>query len=199
MKGRYWNLLMMCIFVLSIAACSGGSGGSPGTSGSEETGILIKAASVSKESPDIDVFQNPTLCDGEPEDAITREDANIDLDLERINPNVISDPLPASVEECTITYLKANQDPAAPILDSLTIYPNCILGDGTNSCAVTLIDISRKTKYANDVLFQGINAPAEYPTHYVARYYCKYKNNFGDEGFFQVEFDMWLADFDTCA
>jgi hypothetical protein len=188
----------MFIFAAAVSACSGGSGGSPGVTDPGDTGILVRAVSVEKESPDIDVFSNPVACDGEPEEPLTREDATLNIDVQRINQNVISDPLPASIEQCTITYLKANQDPGAPVLESLTIYPNCILQDGTSSCEITLIDISRKVTYANAVLIQGGNSPAEYPTHYVARYYCKFKNNFGDEGFFPVEFDMWLADFENC-
>lgn len=198
MKGRYWNLLLIFMWAVSVAACSGGSGGSPGVTSPEDTSILVKAVSVEKDSPDIDVFSSQTACDGEPEEPLTREDATMNIDIERVNQNVISDPLPASVEECTITYLKAIEDPASPILESLTIYPNCILQDGENSCSVTLIDISRKVKYADAVLFEGTHSPAEYPTHYVARYYCKFRNSFGDEGGFPVEFDIWLADFETC-
>ncbi len=199
MKGRYGLLLFICLFVVSVAACTGGSGGSPGITDPSDTGLLVRAVSVEPESPDLDVFSNPIGCDNDqPEEPLTREDATLNIDVTRLNQDVISDPLPASVEECTITYLKANEDPAAPALTSLTIYPNCILQDGTNSCNVTLIDIARKNAYASSVLFQGVNSPAEYPTHYVARYYCKFKNNFGDEGFFPVEVDIWLADFENC-
>ncbi len=60
---------------------------------------------------------------------------------ERRNDSGLSDPFPASVEECTITYLKAIEDPSSPIIPSLTIFPNCTLTASTSEapteCTVT--------------------------------------------------------------
>ncbi len=198
MKRRSLSFVIchLSFVILFLWGCGEGPG-SPGSSGSEDTGINIKSVSITRETPDIDVYSCPDCCAGGSEPGLTREDATISIESEKLNPNSTVDPYPASVEECTITYKKAIEDPSSPIIESLTIYPNCPIIEGSNSCSVTLIDITRKIAYW--VAFQGdINIPAEYPTHYIAQYKCKYVNRFGDDGSFQVEYDFWLADFDMC-
>ena len=197
MKVKYNYLSILLIFFVTLAGCGGGdSGGAPGTSGN--TGILIKAVSISSKSPDLDTAIH--LCtDGKPEPGLFREDATITIAADNLSTDAAFDAFPASVEECTITYKKANEDPAAPILESLTIYPNCaFVKKDDNVCNVTLIDIARKQFYWN-TLQGGTVLPVEYPTHYIAVYKCKYKNNFDKTGYFQVEHDIWLADFQMCA
>jgi len=199
MKGKVFIAGLMILISLSLFSCGGGTAGAPGTSGSEDTGILITAVSITSETPDLDT--NTHLC---PPDfttsespAIHRDDAVLTIDTAKLNANLISDPFPASVEQCTITYLKAVEDPSSPIIPSLTIFPNCTLIDGTNTCNVTLIDIQRKLNYWI-AINNGLNLPSEYPTHYVAQLNCRYMGNFGKSGGFKVEFDIWLADFDHC-
>lgn len=199
MEKRFGGLVLLALMLaaLLLGSCGGGAG-APGSYGSEDTGITIRSVDISRETPDIDVYQNATLCDGEPELPLTREDATMTIDALKLNVNSTFDPFPAQVEECTITYKKANEDPSSPLLESLTIYPNCkLVSASNNTCNVTLIDIQRKQNYWN-ALNNGTNLPAEYPTHYVARYICKYTNNVGNSGSFQVEYDFWLADFIVC-
>jgi hypothetical protein len=194
-------VLMGFLFVLS--GCGSSSiGGAPGSSGSEDTGILIAVGIVGNPTPtdftpDIDVALH--YCDPpdntELEDGLYRVTATITIDAALVNPGF--DTFPASVEECTITYKKANEDPASPIIENLTDYPNCPIYEGTNECVVNLIDIQRKWDYWKDVIF-GLNFPDEYPTHYFAVYKCKYINIYGESGTFQVEYGIWLADFETC-
>jgi hypothetical protein len=202
MKKTYFGFIMMLIIAVSFAGCGGGGGGAPGSSGSEDTGILITAVSVVGEStgpdepPDIDVAVH--LCDGdEPEDGLFRVPATMSITAELVNPDTAFVPFPASVEQCTISYRKAIEDPASPIIESWTIFPNCPITDGDNTCEVQLIDVQRKIDWWNDIS-GGVNLPAEYPTHYVAIYNCRYVNRFGESGDFQTEYDIWLADFDTC-
>jgi hypothetical protein len=197
-------LLTLCYFLLAgiLAGCGGGSG-SPGSSGSEETGIQIKAVRITNETSDFDVYQEPVACPLDapkgPEIALTKEVGVISIDAAKLNPAGAFDPFPASVEECTITYKKANEDPSAPVIESLTIYPNCTINDSpTNSCAVDIIDLPRKRQYWNGIT-DGIHIPAESPTHYVAGYRCKYMNQIGKIGYFKVEFDFRLADFLICS
>ena len=198
MKRSYFLLFTVYCLLSTIFLWGCGEGpGSPGSSGSEDTGINIKSVSITSESRDLDVFSCADCCDGEPEPGLTREDATISIESEKLNPNSTVDPYPASVEKCTITYKKATEDPSSPIIESLIIYPNCTIIEGSNSCTVTLIDIDRKRAYW-DAKNNGINIPAEYPTHYIAQYNCKYVNNFGEEGSFQTEYDIYLADFDMC-
>jgi len=172
------------LFTLLLWGCGDGPG-SPGSSGSEDTGIQITAVSITSVSPDIDVYSSVLL---------KRTDATITIQAEKLNPNSTFDPFPASVEECTITYKKAKEDPSSPVIESMTIYPNCNISSGSNTCNVTLIDIERKVDFWI-ALGNGVNTPAEYPTHYVAQYECKYVNNYDKTGHFQVEYDIWLADF----
>ena len=202
---RSYVLLTLCYFLLAgiLAGCGGGSG-SPGSSGSEETGIQIKAVTITSETSDFDVFSAPLACPPEkptkPETLLHREDAVISITSSKLNPAGAFNPFPASVEECTITYKKANEDPSAPVIESLTIYPNCTINDSpTNSCAnVDIIDLARKRQYWNGIT-DGIHIPAESPTHYVAGYRCKYMNQIGKIGYFKVEYDFRLADFLICS
>jgi hypothetical protein len=199
MKRSYFLLFTVYSLLFSVLLCGCGSGpGSPGSSGSEDTGIAIKAVSIARtDGPDLDVYSDPTGCDGEPETLLTRKDATISIEASKLNATSTFDPFPASVEECKITYRKASEDPSSPTIEDWTFYPNCSLISGTNICNIQLIDITRLMAYW-DALTGGINEPAEYPTHYIASYKCKYMNNYGDSGTFETEYDIWLADFLMC-
>jgi hypothetical protein len=197
MTNRYYGLISFVILaVISLFNC--GSGGAPGSTGSNDTGIMIKSAILSVTSPDIDTFQN--CCDDlcTTVEKFTRESATLTVTAENLTPTITSAHFPAKIQECTITYLKANEDPAAPIIETLTIYPNCTLVEGTTACDVTLIDITRKLQYSTPVIVNGTNSPAERPTHYVALMSCTYTNNFGKSGMFQAPLDLWLDNFDKC-
>jgi hypothetical protein len=210
MKKSHFLLFSICCFLLSVIlwGCGGGGPGAPGSTNSEDTGIILNAVTITTENgPDLDVYSAPLACPASsptgPETLLHREDATITIDASKLNPGTTSnptfDPFPASVEQCTITYKKAIEDPSAPVIESLTIYPNCsIVNSTTNSCPVTLIDITRKEKYWTD-LTSGINLPAEQPTHYVAVYNCSYTNIVGKSGQFEVEYDIWLGDFLNCS
>lgn len=173
---KNYIMLLLCAVVLS--GCGGG-GGAPGSSGGDDTGIIIQAASVSAENIDIT-------------DCSSRENATLNVSATKLVPESTDDPLAAaSIEECTITYKKANEDPGAPIIEDWTIFPNCPLVNGSTTCPVSLIDVSRKVKWSND-FSSGAFVPAEVPTHYVAVYKCKYVSAFGKAGFFRAELDIWL-------
>jgi hypothetical protein len=196
-KNKILLLTACCLFFALIFWGCGSGPGSPGSSGSEDTGINIQSVSITRtDGPDLDVYSDPTGCKGEPETLLTRKDATISLVAAKLNENSTFDPFPASVEECTITYKKAVEDPVSPVIESLTFYPNCTLNSGSNTCDVQLIDITRLMAYWDAL--QQENVPAEYPTHYIAQYNCKYMNNYGDSGTFQTEYDIWLADFLVC-
>ena len=175
-------LMLLSAFIFS--GCGGGVG-APGSSGSDNTGIVIQSATLTIGSPDIDV------CGG-------RESATLNVSAAPLVSGSTDDPFNgASIEECTITYKKANEDPGAPIIETLTIFPNCPLVNGSTSCDVTLIDEQRKVKWLNDVN-GGVFIPAENPTHYVAAYNCRYMSSFGKTGGFHAEVDIWLANFTNC-
>lgn len=202
MKNMHFGIVFILMVSVTLVGCGGSGGGAPGSSGSDDTGIFINAVSVladatdSDEPPDIDAALH--FCDsGELESGLFRVSATMTVETALVNPDTEFDPFPASVEKCTVTYRKANEDPAAPIIESWEVFPNCPLIDGPNTCGVQLIDIQRKVDWWNDII-GGVNLPAEYPTHYVAVYNCRYVNKFGDSGSFQTEYDFWLADFDTC-
>jgi hypothetical protein len=208
MKHTYYGLIVGLAVLIALTGCGGGMG-APGSSGSDSTGIVIKSVSISPTNIDVDTAVH--LCPGgTPEPGLFREDATLAIDATKLIPDSADDPFSASVEECTITYLKANDDPASPIIESMTVYPNCTLIDGTNSCTMVLMDVQRKIKWWDDLtlgastgpclttgLF-GAFCPAEYPTQYAATIKCKYVNAFGKAGFFQTEVDLWLADWNLC-
>lgn len=196
MKSIFYMIALIGAFALPLAGC-GGSGGAPGSTNAKETDVLIKSTILSIASPDVDV--NVHLCPtGEPEPGLFRENATLTVDAAKLDPaNSTYDPFPASLEQCTITYLKANEDPASPIIEQMTIYPNCLLADGTSSCPITLLDIQRKVDWWA-AFSGGTNKPAEYPTHYIARIQCTYVTKYGKSGTFQTELDLWLADWNLC-
>jgi len=202
MRRSYLFLTLCYLLTVILAGCGGGSG-SAGSSGSETTGIQIQSVTISSDAgPDFDVFSAPLACPPDnptgSEVLLHREDAVLSITAAKLNPLGDFDPFPASVEECTITYKKANEDPSAPVIEAWTIYPNCTLtSTGINSCPVSLIDITRKQQFWNGIA-QGQHVPAEYPTHYVAGFNCKYMNQVGKTGHFTVEYDLWLADFLIC-
>lgn len=198
----------MVLLTLPLFSCGGGDVGAPGSTGSSDTGIVIQSVSIkgvpttTDLTPDIDANVHVCSVDANGvatyEKGLFRVDAEINILAKRLNESgVANPPFPASVEECTITYLRAVEDPSAPVIPSLTFYPNCILTDSTAStCSVPLIDIQRKHDFWS-ALVGGINVPSERPTHYVAKYYCKYRNDFGT-GYFPIEYDFWIDDFETC-
>jgi hypothetical protein len=201
MKMRYIVMILLIAGIFIIYGCGGaGTGGAPGSGGSEDTNIIIRHVSIvgNDVSPeDIDVANH--LCPNgeiEPVNALHREDATITIDATLVNSQ-FEEAFPASVEECLITYLKSNDNPASPIIESWTVFPNCILEDSdTNNCVVNLIDIPRKTLFWDQIL-SAIFDP-DLPSRYIARYKCQYMNNFREEGHFQVEYEIFLTDFDTC-
>lgn len=195
---RVYLLLTACyIFMFTMFLSGCGGAGSPGSTGSEDTGIQITSVNITRDSPDLDVYSSSTACSGASETALTREGATMNITAAKLNPNSSFDPFPASLEECRITFKKAVEDPSSPTLESLMIYPNCSIINGSSQCSVTLIDIQRKTDYWNAVT-GGTNQPKEYPTHYIAQYSCNYMNNLGKKGTLTTEYDFWLADFLVC-
>lgn len=207
MRRNFLFLGILALYLASLSGCGGGSGGAPGSSGEENTGITIKSVQLVETGGDAGTTGNEVdvaihLCDEDPEPGLFMHSMIMNIAAEKLNPNVTATPFPASVEQCIITYKKANEDPASPIIESFTTFPNCTLVEaGTtapNQCTITLMDIERKTRWWAATV-GGLNIPSEYPTHYVASVWCKYMNNFGRSGAFQVEFDIWLADWNLCS
>lgn len=209
MKGNYFITGLMVLLTLPLYSCGGGDIGSPGTTGSNDTGIIIQSVSIvgvptaSDLTPDIDANVHVCSVDATTgvatfEDGLFRVTADITILAKKLNESTLaSPPFPASVEQCTVTYLKAVEDPSAPVIPSLTFFPNCIINDSAPStCNVPLIDIQRKNDFWTAIV-SGKNVPSERPTHYVAKYICIYKNIFGT-GTFPVEYDFWIDDFNTC-
>ena len=212
MKTKYVYAGLLLLLTLPLFSCGGGDIGTPGSKGSVDTGIVIQSVSIkgvptaTDLTPDIDA--NVHVCSVDPttgiatyESGLFRVTADLTITATKLNQSGIGEsPFPASLEECTITYLRANEDPSAPLIPSLTVYPNCVLSDSAggnpNVCNVPLIDIQRKKDFWT-ALVGGINMPSEYPTHYVAKYVCGYRNGYG-RGTFPVEYDFWIADFETC-
>ncbi|HSB32493.1 MAG TPA: hypothetical protein VLD55_12885, partial [Candidatus Sulfobium mesophilum] len=98
-------LMLLSAFIFS--GCGGGVG-APGSSGSDNTGIVIQSATLTIGSPDIDVSHGSG-----------REDATLNVSAAPLVSGSTDDPFNgASIEECTITYKKANEDPGSPIIET---------------------------------------------------------------------------------
>jgi hypothetical protein len=194
MKGKVLVAgLMMLLLSLSLLSCGGG-GGAPGT-GSGDTGIQVQSVLLSIESDDIDVYQHPFACDGEPEDPLTDANVTMNITAAALNPDPTFSPFPANIEYCSMSYTSVVL--GAPIIEAKTIYPNCSFADGTTSCTLDLLNIARKTQWWDD-LVSGKFSPAEYPTKYTVVYECKYQNNFRQEGRLGGRIDIDLADWLSC-
>lgn len=208
MKERYFGFIVALLFPLLLAGC-GGSLGAPGSTGGADTGIIIQsvapavstptsttATATATNNPDIDTAIH--LCtSGKPEKGLFQTFLSMDITAAPLNQNTTSDPFPGSVEQCTITYMKSADNPDAPIIPALTVYPNCPLLSGSNTCTTTFMDIQRKNDFWN-ALTGDTNYPSTYPVHYVGVIDCTYMNAFGKSGTFQTEVDVWLADWDLC-
>ena len=196
MKGKVLIAGVMMLLSWSLLGC-GSEGGAPGSSNADKTGVLIQSVTITTtdtNGKNLHVFPITTPPSTD-ENAITLDEVTMNIVAAKRNETGLSQPFPASLEECKITYLKAVEDPSSPIIPSLTTFPNCILTETTteaNKCTVTLIDAQRKRDYWN-AINKGLNLPAEYPTHYVAQYYCKYLSNFGEYGYFPIEYDFYLG------
>jgi hypothetical protein len=207
MKSRYIVTGFIVLLSMSLFGCGGGTAGAPGSSGSGDTGIEIRSVSMVGDDGfgadagelEVDTFIHacpPTFTTVEK--GLFMAKGTLTIDATKLTANLVSDPFPASVEQCTITYLKANEDPSAPIIPSLTIYPNCPIADAAdNTCLVTLMDIQRKQDFWINI-HNGLNNPSEQPTHYIAQLKCTYMGNFGESGSFTVEHGLWLSDWDHC-
>lgn len=200
MKKRYIFIsLVLMGFLFMLAGCGSSSiGGAPGSSGSDDTGIHITSVNLTAlgdMGSDFDTYAHPTRCDGEPEPALTKEQVTMTVGATLVNSGF--DTFPANVTECTITYLKADENPAAPIIEKLNVYPNCTIIDGTVDCVVDVIDVQRKWDFWDDITF-GLNETAEVATHYVAFYKCEYQNIYGESGHFEGRLSIRLWDFITC-
>jgi hypothetical protein len=210
---RFFVVISVSAFCLALWSCGNGPG-APGSSGSEDTGIEVQSVSIVPDStatdigPDLDA--NVHICsNGQPEKGLFRVDATMTITAAKLNPTSNFDPFPASVQQCTITYKQPADEFGAPVIEAWTVYPDCTLVDGSNTCIVNLIDITRKSnQYWDNICAEvdssgycisgGINDPQKYPTRYVASYYCTYMNNFGKSGHFSVDLEIFLADFETC-
>ncbi len=191
MKKRYVISSLILTGFLFLYGCGGGIGGM----GGEKTGILI-TTNFSIDSPNLDAAIH--FCDEEqkePEEGLFDNFATLTITAELVNPGY--DTFPARVTQCRITYLKANEDPASPIIQSWDRFPNCVFTAGTTDCEVDLIDIDRKAKWWSDYS-SGLFDPAEYPTNYVAFYQCEYENKWGDSEDFEGRISFRLADYDVC-
>lgn len=163
------------------------------------TGILIKSISIVGEEPaggDNEIDAALHLC---PPDFTTLEpglfnaNAKFTIDAGKAGGN----PFPASIEKCDITYLKGIGSPDSPIIEGLTIYPNCTLIEkADNQCNMLMMDVDRKVKWWADA--NTINLPSIYPTPYTVRYDCTFVDSGNQPGTFQAEYDIWLADWDYC-
>jgi hypothetical protein len=192
MKGKVLaaGLIML---LLSLLSCGGG-GGAPG-SGSGDTEIQVQSVLLTIESDDIDVFQHPTACDGEPEAPLTDANVTMNITATALNQDPTFSPFPANIESCFVSYSSAVT--GAPIIESKTIYPNCSFTDAPSSCTLDLLNIARKTQWWDDFI-SGKFVPAEYPTKYTVVYSCTYQNNFTEEGRLGGRIDIDLADWLVC-
>ena len=193
MKGKIYIAGLLILLSLSLFSCGGG-GGAPGSS-SGDTDVQIQSVLLTVESEDVDVYQNPVACDGEPESPLTDEYATMTITAVPLNTDPAFNPFPATLESCFVTYTALVL--GAPIIESTTIYPSCSFTEGETSCTVELLNIARKSRWWDD-LVSGKFFPDEYPTKYNVEFSCIYQNNFREEGRLGESIDIDLADWLSC-
>ncbi len=216
MRRKYFLLFAVsCCLIVFLLSCGSGPG-APGSTNSEDTGIEIQSVTIAvnpnpgNSGPDLDANVHICPTTGKPEPGLFRDDATLTITASKLNPNSTFDPFPATVEQCNIVYKQPADELGAPVIEAWTIYPNCAITDGTSPCIANLIDITRKhnqfwnnvcaqmDSLGNCISFAGVNDPQKFPTRYIASYDCTYMNNMGKSGHFQVELEIFLADFELC-
>ena len=191
--------IIASLLLVSFLIVSGCGGGGTGGTGGEDTGILINV-SFFVESPNLDAAIHCCAVDDEGictevEEGLFDNFATMSITAELVNPSF--DTFPARVTQCRITYLRTNEDPASPIIQSWDRYPNCLFVDGITECEVDLIDIDKKVVWWSDIT-SGLFVPAGRPTNYVAFYQCEYENKWGESEDFEGRISFRLDDYDVC-
>jgi hypothetical protein len=185
-------VLMTLLLILSGCGERGELGG---------TGVAINSVNIvasDEGAGDHEIDAAIHQCDPGPpptyEDGLFQVDAVLTINASATG---FDDAFPATVDKCTVTYIKGEENPDAPIIESLTLYPFCTLTeDEANECNVLMMDVDAKHKWWDDA--NAINFPQTYPTHYIVRYDCTYINKYDREEFDPILYDIFIADWDNC-
>jgi hypothetical protein len=214
MKKFFLSLCSVCclLFAFFLSSCGNGPG-SPGSQGTEDTGVAISAtisfasnATADIQSFDVDAFQE-VCSSGDPE-PFHDHTAQVTFNATLLNPDTTFTPGTLYVENYTITYTRKNDSLGAPPIEQyvgtpiggpIAIVPPAGTGISTVTATVMFVDLTRKDKYANDMLTGTYSSSLSFINNYIATYTFTGHNSFGES--FTVKIpgtDFEIGDFDNC-
>lgn len=211
MKRRYYGLLIIFLFFLSLASC--GTRNQPGSPGSDgDTGVIMSNTIIplynGVNTNDIDAVQD--LCPDGKAEPFFRHQATFTISvlLERPDLNIL--PANVYIDEYTIDYVRSSDSAGAPPIEQyrefVTITP-LMPAVGATSASITpaftgmLMDIPRKLKYASDMTsgqFTSEMGSVAILNNYTAVYTFYGKNDFGQSFKIVVSVPFVIGDFDNC-
>lgn len=209
---RNYVLLTLCYFLLAgiLAGCGGGSG-SPGSQGSENTGVDMYASVIGtyngEDTYSVDVFQ--AECSAGPPpifEYFADHSARVSITAKLINPTTTFPAGNLTVEKYKIEFIRSNDSIGSPPIETdvhfETIQIPAPTGSGATTVTATilLVDLTRKKKYADDVLsgIYSYSSSCAYLNNYTAIYTFYGKNEFGKEFSFKAQMSFQIGNFDYC-
>ena len=196
------------LFTLLLWGCGDGPG-SPASKGSEDTGVMLEATIIptynGTDTYSVDAFQQ-VCTEGPPPvyEVITDHAAKVTISSRLLNPTSTFQPGTLYIEKYTVEFRRSTDSIGAPPIESDTRYKSIIItppsGAGTNTLEDTLIlvDLTRKDKYATDMLSGMYTSGSAYLNNYTAIYTFEGKNQFGKEFSFKAQVDFQIGNFNNC-
>ncbi len=215
MKRSYFLLFTVCLLFGTVFLWGCGSGpGSPGSQGTEDTGVILEAIvtpiDIGSGTYSVDAFRN-TDCDNDPTtddpEPFTDHNATVVINARLLNPNTTFTPGVLYIDKYTVEFRRSTDSIGTPPIESDTRYKTIIItppsGSGINTLEDTLIfvDLTRKNKYATDMLSGQYSSALDNPwyiNNYTATYTFEGKNEFGDSFSFKAQTDFQIGNFDCC-
>gem|GEM_PF-4947003 len=191
-KARLALFLGFLVLLSSLSGCGGGGGGS---SISDKVwynvNISVKMDAVNPRScrANVDAFAN-TCDDGT---FLIEHFTPVTISLTRIDNKV--DPGPLYLERYTITYLPLN--PGSPIIPTLNVFHTQQLNEGVNTLNVTVMDMQRKTAFAN-LFLTGQQPMSALPVGYTLIYVFYGRNSYGQEWKHEAHATIFIGQYNEC-
>ena len=116
------------------------------------------------------------------------------ITLTRVDSKV--DPGPLFLERYTVQYIPMQAN--SPVIEGLTVYQSAQLNTGENTVTVMVINVQRKTSFA-DLFVSGQRPKSILPVGYTVSYTLYGRNAYGQSWTYQAQAPIFLGDYNECA